>query len=120
MSGSKNSYIYSLKVSFHTSFLTMNIITLKDRRSVTPGFGRQTECEPCMCHDQKFTYTMIIYLDIILQCSNNNIINITLLHHDVKDIHIVINLNINQSAKQNAVKIRPSQVADSRSAVNLV
>jgi hypothetical protein len=20
---------------------------------VTPGFGRQTECEPCMCQDQK-------------------------------------------------------------------
>jgi hypothetical protein len=22
---------------------------------VTPGFGRQTECEPCMCQDQKLT-----------------------------------------------------------------
>jgi hypothetical protein len=26
---------------------------------VTPGFGRQTECEPCTCQDQKFTYTAI-------------------------------------------------------------
>jgi hypothetical protein len=27
--------------------------------SVTPGFGRQTECEPCTCQDQKLTYTSI-------------------------------------------------------------
>jgi hypothetical protein len=26
---------------------------------VTPGFRRQTECEPCTCQDQKFTYTSI-------------------------------------------------------------
>jgi hypothetical protein len=26
---------------------------------VTPGFGRQTECEPCTCQDQKLTYTAI-------------------------------------------------------------
>jgi hypothetical protein len=26
---------------------------------VTLGFGRQTECEPCTCQDQKFTYTAI-------------------------------------------------------------
>jgi len=26
---------------------------------VTPGFGRQTECEPCTCQDQKLTYTTI-------------------------------------------------------------
>jgi transposase-like protein len=26
---------------------------------VTPGFGRQTECEPSMCQDQKLTYTVI-------------------------------------------------------------
>jgi hypothetical protein len=29
------------------------------RDSVTPGFGRQTECEPCTCQDQKLTYTAI-------------------------------------------------------------
>jgi hypothetical protein len=26
---------------------------------VTPDFGRQTECEPCTCQDQKLTYTTI-------------------------------------------------------------
>jgi hypothetical protein len=26
---------------------------------VTPSFGRQTECEPCTCQDQKLTYTAI-------------------------------------------------------------
>jgi hypothetical protein len=37
--------------------------------SVTPGFGRQIECEPCTCQDQKLTYTTITLLDIITQCS---------------------------------------------------
>jgi hypothetical protein len=27
--------------------------------TVTPGFRRQTECEPCTCQDQLFTYTTI-------------------------------------------------------------
>jgi hypothetical protein len=27
--------------------------------SVTPGFRRQTECEPCTCQDQQFTYTTV-------------------------------------------------------------
>jgi hypothetical protein len=31
-------------------------------------------------------------------------ISITLLHHDVQNIHIVINLNINQSAERNVVR----------------
>jgi hypothetical protein len=26
---------------------------------VTPGFRRQTECEPCTCQDQQFTYTSV-------------------------------------------------------------
>jgi hypothetical protein len=26
---------------------------------VTPGFGRQTEYEPCTCQDQQFTYTAV-------------------------------------------------------------
>jgi asparagine synthetase A len=26
---------------------------------VTPGFRRQTECEPCTCQDQQFTYTVV-------------------------------------------------------------
>jgi hypothetical protein len=29
------------------------------RRCVTPGFRRQTECEPCTCQDQLFTYTAV-------------------------------------------------------------
>jgi hypothetical protein len=28
-------------------------------KSVTPGFRRQTECEPCTCQDQKLMYTVI-------------------------------------------------------------
>jgi hypothetical protein len=35
-----------------TNGLGMNI-------SVTPGFRRQTECEPCTCQDQLFTYTAV-------------------------------------------------------------
>jgi hypothetical protein len=31
-------------------------------------------------------------------------ISITLLHHDAQDIHIVINLNINQTVERNAVR----------------
>jgi hypothetical protein len=27
--------------------------------NVTPGFRRQTECEPCTCQDQQFTYTTV-------------------------------------------------------------
>jgi hypothetical protein len=27
--------------------------------TVTPGFRRQTECEPCTCQDQLFTYTAV-------------------------------------------------------------
>jgi hypothetical protein len=26
---------------------------------VTPGFRRQTECEPCTCQDQRFTYIAV-------------------------------------------------------------
>jgi hypothetical protein len=29
------------------------------RELVTPGFRRQTECEPCTCQDQLFTYTAV-------------------------------------------------------------
>jgi hypothetical protein len=31
----------------------------KDWICVTPGFRRQTECEPCTCQDQQFTYTTV-------------------------------------------------------------
>jgi hypothetical protein len=30
-----------------------------DDSGVTPGFRRQTECEPCTCQDQLFTYTAV-------------------------------------------------------------
>jgi hypothetical protein len=30
-----------------------------DYPDVTPGFRRQTECEPCTCQDQLFTYTAV-------------------------------------------------------------
>jgi hypothetical protein len=32
---------------------------LRTREGVTPGFRRQTECEPCTCQDQLFTYTAV-------------------------------------------------------------
>jgi hypothetical protein len=34
-------------------------LSLNAPATVTPGFRRQTECEPCTCQDQKFTYTAI-------------------------------------------------------------
>jgi hypothetical protein len=34
-----------------------NCLMAKD--DVTPGFGRQTECEPCTCQDKKLTYTAV-------------------------------------------------------------
>jgi hypothetical protein len=30
-----------------------------EKESVTPSFRRQTECEPCTCQDQQFTYTAV-------------------------------------------------------------
>jgi hypothetical protein len=33
--------------------------TTRGRSSVTPSFRRQTECEPCTCQDQLFTYTAV-------------------------------------------------------------
>jgi hypothetical protein len=29
------------------------------KEAVTPGFRRQTECGPCTCQDQQFTYTVV-------------------------------------------------------------
>jgi hypothetical protein len=37
----------------------VNHRTAHRKRSVTPGFRRQTECEPCTCQDQLFTYTTV-------------------------------------------------------------
>jgi hypothetical protein len=36
-----------------------DIVVKTKRGSVTPGFRRQTECEPCTCQDQLFTYTAV-------------------------------------------------------------
>jgi hypothetical protein len=44
----------------------------------------------------------------------------TLLHHDVWNIHKVINLNHNQSAEQKHSTIRPSQAAYWGFAANLI
>ena len=35
------------------------IVGLPRIANVTPGFRRQTECEPCTCQDQLFTYTAV-------------------------------------------------------------
>jgi hypothetical protein len=32
---------------------------IEEPAAVTPGFRRQTECEPCTCQDQLFTYTAV-------------------------------------------------------------
>jgi hypothetical protein len=45
--------------------LRVNKFLKRERRAdsidkpVTPGFRRQTECEPCTCQDQLFTYTAV-------------------------------------------------------------
>jgi hypothetical protein len=39
--------------------LVSTINKIVDMLGVTPGFRRQTECEPCTCQDQLFTYTTI-------------------------------------------------------------
>jgi seryl-tRNA synthetase len=38
---------------------TIEHVTICTRCSVTPDFRRQTECEPCTCQDQLFTYTAV-------------------------------------------------------------
>jgi hypothetical protein len=46
-----------LHLRLHITQIHTTIITPKHH--VTPGFARQTECEPCTCQDQKLTYTTI-------------------------------------------------------------
>jgi hypothetical protein len=43
----------------HGLLLHKSILAFLGNISVTPGFGRQTKCEPYMCQDQKLTYTTI-------------------------------------------------------------
>jgi hypothetical protein len=38
---------------------TLTRVTRNKVINVTPGFRRQTECEPCTCQDQQFTYTTV-------------------------------------------------------------
>jgi hypothetical protein len=40
-------------------FLVHNVLVDIGSAAVTPGFRRQTECEPCTCQDQLFTYTAV-------------------------------------------------------------
>jgi hypothetical protein len=80
---------------------------------ITPGFRRQTECEPSTCHDQKLMYTQL-HSWTSSHIAQNKSENSTLLHHHVQDIHRVINLSHkhNQSADTKRSTIRPSQAAD--------
>jgi hypothetical protein len=39
--------------------ITDNRTQFTSRLFVTPDFRRQTECEPCTCQDQQFTYTAV-------------------------------------------------------------
>jgi hypothetical protein len=38
---------------------THDVDTISTLFAVTPGFRRQTECEPCTCQDQQFMYTAV-------------------------------------------------------------
>jgi hypothetical protein len=56
--------IYSKNKEEHTEHLWIVLTRLREHQlyakfSVTPGFRRQTECEPCTCQDQLFTYTTV-------------------------------------------------------------
>jgi hypothetical protein len=44
------------KLTFHEHYIPEGVLHMK---YVTPGFRRQTECEPCTCQDQLFTYTAV-------------------------------------------------------------
>jgi hypothetical protein len=47
--------VYSPNGEIHNEHIRLAFQKLR----VTPGFRRPTECEPCTCQDQKFTYTVI-------------------------------------------------------------
>jgi hypothetical protein len=47
-------------VEFGTSrIFSGRVLEMQRLGYVTPGFRRQTECEPCTCQDQLFTYTAV-------------------------------------------------------------
>jgi excinuclease UvrABC helicase subunit UvrB len=51
-----NKWIKKIKVLPLVEF----IARLRQMTIATPGFRRQTECEPCTCQDQQFMYTTVI------------------------------------------------------------
>jgi hypothetical protein len=49
----------SFPVRTPSSLLAVPFPCCRGKPPVTPGFRRQTECEPCTCQDQLFTYTAV-------------------------------------------------------------
>ena len=47
---------------YEPQLVALKATTSKEALPVTPGFRRQTECEPCTCHDQQFTYLSLIHI----------------------------------------------------------
>jgi hypothetical protein len=81
--------------------------------SVTPGFGRQTKWNHVRARIRN-SRTRRLHRWTSSHIAQSNSGNSILLHHDVQDIHRVINLSHshNQSADTKRRMIRPSQVAD--------
>jgi hypothetical protein len=44
---------------YEPQLVALKATTSKEALPVKPGFRRQTECEPCTCHDQQFMYTSV-------------------------------------------------------------
>jgi hypothetical protein len=62
LDGTLNSYLEKCWGIIHSfdEFSIRHIFRIENHRAnVTPGFRRQTECEPCTCQDQLFTYTAV-------------------------------------------------------------
>ena len=47
------------KMGYNCLFTDVGVTVFRRSDDVTPGFRRQTECEPCKCQDQQFTYTAV-------------------------------------------------------------
>jgi hypothetical protein len=54
--GVKYEWSQKCEDAFHT---LRQHLTTAPVLAVTPGFRRQTECEPCTCQDQQITYTAV-------------------------------------------------------------
>jgi hypothetical protein len=57
--GTEDTTSCSIAKSSKVSARCSMIRTIMLSEGVTPGFRRQTECEPCTCQDQLFTYTTV-------------------------------------------------------------